>query len=292
MSTLEKSSDTNVPVANNTAPNTESASPSLDVNNVQTSSTGGTTINTNNQSQQDKSTSGGATQTKNPSTKSKSAQAASSYNASDYSLRSNALNSNNNRQKVALVGRTGAGARALSPDLAHTASSLDTVTSVVVFEATPDLSESGQSILVDIGDIRAAASVVFYMGSPSRTFALSAKFISRTAAEAKQNYTYISILKAWREPTLVEGQQYNAEPETLRLFAYGNVLKGIPVMVESISVEYSSETDFIQTTDASGETIWVPIIQNVSLGLKEVRSIDDLNTFDYPKFKKGILEGW
>ena len=220
----------------------------------------------------------------------------------DYKSRTSALSSVDASaiQKVALVGRTGAGTVGLSGDAFGKS---DTVTSLngkggplfssVIFEATPDMSESGSTILVDIGDIRAAASIVFYMGSPSRMFSLNARFISRTAAEATQNNTYLNILKAWRMPVLGKGEGIGgAEPETLRLFAYGNVIRGIPVMVQSLNVEYSSEVDYLQTKDANGVAIWVPIVQNVSIGLKEVRSSDDLATFDYASYKSGQLIQW
>jgi len=218
---------------------------------------------------------------------------ANTTSADDYNVRANALNTNNNRQKVALVGRTGPGARALTSQLGGTAQNLDSSLSVVVFEATPDMTESGGTVLIDIGDIRAAASIVIYMGSPSRTFTLNAKFVSRTAAEAATNQNYINILKAWREPTIQAGGGIGqAEPETLRLFAYGDVLKGIPCMVNNISIEYPSDVDYIQTTTAAKANVWVPIIQNVSLSLKEVRSWNDLKTFDYEQFKQGTLDQW
>jgi hypothetical protein len=227
-----------------------------------------------------------------------------SDSAKDYVSRVSALSSvdPNAVQKVVLVGRTGTGTIGLSGDaFGHT----DTVSSLndsktgtslfssVIFNATPDMSEAGTVILVDIGDIRAAASIVFYMGSPSRAFSINAKFISRTAQEATANNTYLNTLKAWRMPVLGKGEGLGgAEPETLRLFAYGNVIRGIPVMIQSLNVEYSSEIDYINTKDINGVAIWVPIIQNVSIVLKEVRSSDDLGSFIYADYKKGNLTQW
>lgn len=204
-----------------------------------------------------------------------------------------------NKQKVALVGRTGAGTRALTSNFGSesTIASLNNkgggaTLSTVIFEATPDMSESGRTQLIDIGDIRAAASIIIYMGSPSRSFNLNAKFVSRTKKEATTNNNYINILKAWRMPVIKNGENWGAEPETLRLFAYGNIMRGIPVMVESITVEYSSESDFIESVDDNKKTIWVPIVQNVTIGLKEVRSMEDLGSFDYASYKTGNLDQW
>lgn len=220
---------------------------------------------------------------------------ANQQNANDYKVRAEALNQNNNRQKVALVGRTGAGARALTGDLANNVgkNGVSNSTSIVVFEVTPEMNESGTTILVDIGNIRAAASIVIYMGSPSRAFTLNAKFVSRTPSEAAINQTYINRLKAWREPVIkLNGGIGLAEPETLRLFAYGDVLKGIPCMIQTLTIDYPTDVDYIKTTTSEKMHVWVPIIQNVSIALKEVRSFDDLDTFDYESFKSGILQGW
>lgn len=239
---------------------------------------------------------------KGVSTKTSVGEEANSLKSStaDYAARSSAVGAN--RQKVALVGRTGAGTTDLTSISViggsdSTIGSLNDkngnpILSTVIFEATPDMSESGRTQLIDIGDIRAAASIVIYMGSPSRAFNLNAKFISRTKNEAAKNNNYINILKAWRMPVIKRGEKWGAEPETLRLFAYGNIIRGIPVMVESLTVEYSSESDYIETTDANNKTIWVPIIQNVTIGLKEVRSMDDLGSFDYKDYKTGNLDQW
>jgi hypothetical protein len=213
----------------------------------------------------------------------------------DYLDRQGAVGSN--LQKVSLVGRTGAGTRSLTSGfgnsnitkLGNPTTGAATNLSVVTFEVQPDMSESGTTVLIDIGDIRAAASVVIYMGSPSRSFTITAKFVSTTAAQATTNNNYLNVLKAWRMPTSKLGESFGAEPETLRLFAYGNVIRGIPVMIQSLNVEYSSEVDYIM--DSTGK-VWVPIVQTVSIGLKEVRSVDDLSSFDYASYKAGTLTEW
>lgn len=274
-------------------PNTDNQSNAVNSAAQPGSSTGGGTLLAQNPYAQFDTQSKAFSVATDASNTAQTAKNANTSSANDYQTRANVLNQNNNRQKVALVGRTGAGARALTSALGGTAQNLDSELSVVVFEATPDMTESGGTVLIDIGDIRAAASIVIYMGSPSRTFTLNAKFVSRTTAEAATNQNYINILKAWREPTIQSGGGIGqAEPETLRLFAYGDVLKGIPCMVNNISIEYPSDVDYIQATTAAGKSVWVPIIQNVSLTLKEVRSWDDLKTFDYESFKQGTLDQW
>lgn len=211
----------------------------------------------------------------------------------DYLDRKAVVDQNKAIRKVSLVGNYGTGARPLTGDSrlapSGTAISQAKEQRIVVFDSTPDLSESGSTVLIDIGDIRAAASVVIYMGSPSRTFSITARFISRDSDEADKTYENITNLKAWRMPMLAPGVGFNAEAETLRLFAYEDSLKGIPVMIQSLNIEWPSDIDYVYS-DKYGTQI--PIIQTASIQLKEVRSFDDLKTFDYAQFRNGSLNTW
>jgi hypothetical protein len=202
----------------------------------------------------------------------------------DYTQRSAALTSSdaNGVRKVALVGKYGAGTTNTWGGSTQ-ASGTQTTYSSVVFNVTPQLSESGSMLAVDIGEIRSAGSIVIYLGSPARVFGITAKFVSRTAAEAQKTFESISILKAWRMP-----QSNQDEPETLRLFAYDKTLKGIPCFLQNYSVEWPEDVDYILATNGTP----VPIIQTVNISLKEVRNWDDIRSFKYTDFKKGTLDQW
>lgn len=203
----------------------------------------------------------------------------------DYTQRSSALTSadSNGIRKVALIGKYGAGTTNTWGSATQSSAGSGTTYSSVIFNITPQLSESGTMLAVDIGEIRSAGSIIIYLGSPARTFNISAKFVSRTAAEAYQTFNYISILKAWRMP-----QSAQDEPETLRLFAYDNTLKGIPCFLQSLSIEWPEDVDYVL---ASNNTP-VPIIQTVNISLKEVRNWDDIRKFNYIDFKQGKLDEW
>jgi hypothetical protein len=204
----------------------------------------------------------------------------------DYTQRSSYLTSqdNNGTRKVALVGKYGAGTtNTWGGATQASSSSSQTTYSSVIFNVTPQLSESGSMLAVDIGEIRSAGSIVIYLGSPARIFGITAKFVSRTAAEAQKTFNNISILKAWRMP-----QSAQDEPETLRLFAYENALKGIPCFLQNYSIEWPEDVDYITSTNGTP----VPIIQTVNLSLKEVRNWDDIRSFKYEDFKKGTLDQW
>ena len=127
------------------------------------------------------------------------------------------------------------------------------------------------------------ASFLIYMESPSRVYSLTAKLVSRTVQEAQDNLRDLNILRAWRMPM----STYD-EPETLRLYAYGNNIKGIPVVMTSISTDFPSDVDYV---NISGNT-YVPIIQTVTMSFKEIRSFDDVQLFSYTSYKAGTLDGW
>lgn len=207
----------------------------------------------------------------------------------DYEQRKNVEIALGAQNKISLVGLYGGDSsrlfNALGPEgLVNNNTTQTKVMTTVVFNNTPELSESSQAIFNEISGIRSAASILIYQGSPSRTYSISARFVSRTVEEAKDNYANVNVLKAWRMPM----SRFD-DPETLRLYAYGNSIKGVPVVLASVTVEWPSEVDYI-VIDGDGTS--VPIIQTASLTLKEIRSWDDLEAFSYTKYKSGLLEGW
>lgn len=162
------------------------------------------------------------------------------------------------------------------------------MTKSVIFHATPEVTEVGTAIWVDFHELRGPASISYYMGSPSRNFSISAKLVSRTTAEANKNLRYVNILRSWRMPYIENGGFGTAEPEVLHLFGYGNVFRGIPVIVKSLNIELNSETDYIKSSNNSD----VPIIWPVSISLQEIHTINDFDSFKIGDFKKGILPWW
>lgn len=207
----------------------------------------------------------------------------------DYEDRKSAEMALGAQNKISLVGLFGGDSsrlfNAVGPQgFVNNSTTQTKVMTTVVFNNTPELSESSQAIFSEISGIRSAASILIYQGSPSRTYSISARFVSRTVEEARDNYDNINVLKAWRMPM----SRFD-DPETLRLYAYGNSIKGVPVVLASVTVEWPSEVDYI-VIDGDGTS--VPIIQTASLTLKEIRSWDDLEAFSYVDYKAGLLKGW
>lgn len=160
----------------------------------------------------------------------------------------------------------------------------------VEFNLSPDISESKQVIYAEIGDIRQAASILIYGGSPSRKWSINAKFLSRTEEEADATWRSIQLLRSWTNPD--NNYKYGIDsgtPHVLRLYGYGRTWQGIPVVLSSLNIEYPSDIDYVPTNYGTN----VPIIQTVSFNLTEARVPDDLlNRFDLEKFKLGVLPEW
>lgn len=161
----------------------------------------------------------------------------------------------------------------------------------VLFFLSPEVSESKQAIYAEIGDIRQAASLLIYTGSPSRKWSVSAKFLSRTPEEADQTWKYVQLLRSWMNPdsNYKYGLDAAGTPHVLKLYGYGRTWQGIPVVLTSLNVEYPTDIDYIPTDYGTK----VPVIQSLSFQLTEARTPDDLlEKFNLEQFKLGILPEW
>lgn len=160
----------------------------------------------------------------------------------------------------------------------------------VEFNLSPEISESKQVIYAEIGDIRQAASILIYGGSPSRKWSVTAKFLSRTTKEADETWKSVQLMRSWANPdTNYKFGIDSGTPHVLRLYGYGRTWQGIPVVLSSINVEYPSDIDYIPTAYGTN----VPVIQSISFQLTEARTPDDLlKKFDLEKFKLGVLPEW
>ena len=170
---------------------------------------------------------------------------------------------------------------------------------MVTFLSTPEIQEQGTVLYISIDDIRSAGSHSVYLGSPARIFNISHKFISRSRIEAEKTFRAVNLLRAWRMPKTGSALDYNLSnfesvggdtnaPSVLNLFGYGRTFRGIPVVITSLSIDWNSDSDYIKCNNGSD----VPIILPVTISLKEMRTVKDMNTFRYEEFKEGRLKWW
>lgn len=167
----------------------------------------------------------------------------------------------------------------------------------VSFKVTPEISESKSVSYIEISEIRQAASILIFNGSPGRQFNVNVKLVSRTPKEADDNFRDLNIMKMWSVPTK-GGTRYNSSfgdqieedsPTLLYLYGYGNNFKGIQMVMKSINIEYQSEVDYILSPTHNAR---MPIIMPVSMTFQEIRSGDELSNFNIEKYKRGELEFW
>lgn len=161
----------------------------------------------------------------------------------------------------------------------------------VLFDVQPELSEAKSTNYVEIGEIRSSASLLIFMGSPSRNFSINAKLVSRTVEEATLNFQNLHRLKGWMMPdpkyqTKISGA---GVPRTLLLYAYGKNIRGIPTVMKTLNIDYPVDCDYIITADKDAR---MPIILNVSIQLQETRTPDELKDFLIEEYKTGQLPWW
>ena len=179
----------------------------------------------------------------------------------------------------------------------------------IEFDVTPDITESGSATYSDISDIRAAASILLYKGSPSRTFSITGKLVARNEIEAARVVKQIHILKSWRMPESYTGGFNAGVPTLLYLQGYGKMFKDIPTVMTDLTIEFSSEFDAINggegvvkfdvsSTKSYSEDVnsFVPIIVPVSITLREAHSTDadleGMKSFDILKYRTGNFTHW
>lgn len=163
-------------------------------------------------------------------------------------------------------------------------------TGSVIFDVQPTVSESGSVSYFEIGDIRQAANMLIYMGTPSREFSINGRFVSRSKAEASNNRIYVQRLRAWRMPEQ-SGGELNATktPSRLTMTGLGNWFNKITVRITSLNIEEPEDVDYIRTEDGRYD---VPIVWPVTVSLKEAKSVEEMREFDINSFRQGTLSGW
>lgn len=189
----------------------------------------------------------------------------------------------------------------------------------VVFDVTPDFSESRQVQYRNNDATHAPGQMYMYGMTSSRTFSISGKFVSRSPFEATRTLSYIQYLRTWCLPvfgaagTAVGENILGAPPAVLLLSAYakqqpttsnssvpgsptgdgtsspvpaiGGNIYNIPVVITNLDIPYPSDVDYIPTVT----NIPVPTIVTVTISLVETHSPKGYQTFSLAMYKAGTL---
>lgn len=189
----------------------------------------------------------------------------------------------------------------------------------VVFDVTPDLTESRTVNYKALDPIHAPGQIYVYTNTSSRQFSLSnVKFVSRTPEEAEINLRKLQQLRSWCMPRFGlnsstisyqqtenrrtgEGDQgdewLGLPPPVLFLSAYSGYdafglrlenINSVPVVITSLTIPYQSDVDYINTPAG------VPVarIINLDIQLQETHSAIEYDNFNLAKFRAGILESF
>lgn len=170
----------------------------------------------------------------------------------------------------------------------------------VVFQVTPELSEARTVNYQEISEIRQAGGILIYIGTGLRTYQINARFVSQTTENADLTFAYTHRLKGWTTPNkdgggaVAAGAGGQNAPEILKLYGYGmgdeaGQIRGVPVVITSLNIDYPNNVSYIKTSNKKAD---VPIVQNISIALKEARSDIDLENFDIVGFRRGQLRNW
>lgn len=188
----------------------------------------------------------------------------------------------------------------------------------VVFDATPEFSESRTVNYKSIDPIHAPGGIYLYANTNARTFSIQGKLISRSVYEATKNLAYMQYLRTWTMPVFgtvganpAPGEGIlGAPPALLLLTAYsqgnpgleavqktvpasdrtlipaiGNNIYQVPVIITQLDIPYPSDVDYIPTINS----IPVPTIVTVSISLVEAHSPNAYQKFTLQDYKTGNL---
>ena len=190
----------------------------------------------------------------------------------------------------------------------------------VIFDAAPDISESGQVSYRTIDPLHSPGGIQVYSNTASRSFSLSGiKLFSRNQTDATYNYNRLMMLKSWRYPNfgatpaddpLYGQQQLGQPPAVLELSAYaqpvsnGTMANGllykIPVVISSLSITYPTDCDYIPTVQINNDLtvahipsgIPFPTIMPIEISLTEDHSPSQYSKVSLSDFRRGKMVGF
>lgn len=163
---------------------------------------------------------------------------------------------------------------------------------LIVFKVSPNIDESRSANYEHLQPAHHPGTIQIYKSTDSRQFNVSAKFISRTSAEASENLTNINLLRSWVMPYYGQGTaashpyEFGGPPDVLHFSVYGEQnIRNIPVVVTSYHWVYPDTVDYIPSLDGTP----FPTIFEITISLVESFSPEEFTKFDIAAYKKGDL---
>lgn len=168
----------------------------------------------------------------------------------------------------------------------------------VYFEVMPEIVEQHAAEYEPVAPSQSPGAFQKYKGNSSTVWTLNITFISRTSAEATQNYDYLMRLRGWMKPFYGErtGVSYpdklGAPPPVLRLTGLRELIGPVPVVITSLNWNWPRDVDYIATdiiSDVDKNFIPFPTVLQVPINLVESFAVDQFNQFSLADYRVGRM---
>ena len=182
---------------------------------------------------------------------------------------------------------------------------LEGINDTVIFNTMPNFTETVTAKYEETTLTHSIGTIHSYVNSPGRNFGLNdIKLVSRNSAEARRNLQNLLILKSWTKSYfgVMDEQTENwlgAPPEVVYFSAYasstsrGNFYR-IPVVITSVSTQYTNDIDYIPVSSAGDELDGSPFptLTSLTIEMVEQHSASELEKFKLSDYKLGKLTGF
>lgn len=168
---------------------------------------------------------------------------------------------------------------------------------IVIFEVLPEISENHAAEYEAVAPSQFPGAFQKYKGTTTTTWVLNAMFISRTTAEATQNYNYVNTLRGWTQPFFGKKtgasfpHKLGAPPPVLTLKGLRGLIGPVPVVMTSLTWNWPKDVDYIATSieGTDGKPIPWPTVISLPINLVESYSIDQFDNFSLADYRAGRM---
>ena len=116
---------------------------------------------------------------------------------------------------------------------------------VVIFQASAPITESRTANYVGHDIVHLPTDIFAYKNTTNRTFAITAKIVSRNALEAQANSRYIDLIRSWVLPDFGNS---GATPPIVMLSAFYNTnITNVPCVLHTYSLNFPEDVDWVYT---------------------------------------------
>lgn len=173
---------------------------------------------------------------------------------------------------------------------------------IVGFNTLPAIFETNTAAYETLSPAHMIGDFHVYSKSPSRAFEVNdIKLVSRNQQEARANLERVLKMRGWTKsyfgdtsgPMSTELMNWLGSPPEVLLFSCLGYFNKIPVVLETMNVNFPNDCDYIPTA-SNGENddlggIPFPLLTNLSFKLLEQHSAAEYEQFNLNSYRTGTL---